>query len=138
MDLLLTRHYGDIGLAAWHRSCKMINIYTDTGEHTKGLAVLRDSGLIKIITADTLGDDKEATPLFSAIQNIVGPSNLQDARHVDTACREACAAFITSDIDDILSKKWKLEELTQMRFFHRVLDWQEFVAWLDSKKLSPP
>lgn len=115
----------------------MINIYSDTVEHAKGLTVLRDSGLIKIVTADTAADNK-SSPRLDAILNIIGSANLQDALHVDTACRQSCAAFITSNIDDILSKKWKLEELTQMRFFHRVLDWQEFVAWLDSKKLSPP
>ena len=63
-------------------------------------------------------DDFEGSEHFLRIQSIVGASNRRDALHVDSAYKSGCAAFITRDKDDILSRRDQLEALLPIRFFH--------------------
>lgn len=73
-----------------------------------------------MLTADSTVaiSDTEASQIFIELLRIIGTENKADARHIDTAFKEKCKIFITNDKKDIISKKEKLQELTQIDFFY--------------------
>ena len=63
---------------------------------------------------------------------LVGPANKQDARHLDSAITTGCIAFLTSDRDDIASKKEALLASFGLHVFHVTHDWQAFLSFVES------
>ncbi|MBN1186850.1 MAG: hypothetical protein JXB49_31525 [Bacteroidales bacterium] len=76
-----------------------------------------DSSFIKA-DSSILISDTARSELFEDIVRIVGAENYNDIRHIDTAYKEECQIFITSDKKDIVSKRKELEKLTGIKFFY--------------------
>ena len=55
---------------------------------------------------------------FDRILAIVGNDSRPDALHIDSAFKEGCRLFVTTDKTDILSNKDELEALLGIRFTH--------------------
>ncbi len=67
-----------------------------------------------------------------AIQNLLGPNSLRDAKHLDSAYREGCHAFLTSDKHDISSRRGEISQLLGLRVFHFLDDWNEFLELVET------
>lgn len=77
------------------------------------------------LTYDNIGDQ---SPKFLEILNIVGAGNRVDAQHLDSAYATQCSVFLTSDKDDIWSKRKDIREVTGLLVLHVQHDWLEFLA----------
>jgi hypothetical protein len=69
---------------------------------------------------------------FSIIQEIIGAHNRRDAQHLDSAQMTKCKVFLTSDKKDIWSKKDKLLFATGLHIFLIPLEWNDFLAYIES------
>jgi len=69
---------------------------------------------------------------YSELLELVGPANKQDARHLDSAITTGCIAFLTSDWDDIASKKETLLASFGLHVFHVTHDWQAFLSFVEN------
>jgi hypothetical protein len=69
---------------------------------------------------------------FANIESIIGRENRRDVIHVDSAYKDHCQCFITSDRGDILAKRDRLEALLGIRFFHHGDEWSDFEQFLGS------
>ena len=78
---------------------------------------------------DTSWSDHSESEQFESIEFIIGKSHRRDILHVDTAYKEGCRAFITSD-NDILSKKDELEQILGIKFFHPLKDQEKLMNYL--------
>ncbi len=72
-------------------------------------------------------DDEE---LITAEWGIIGKETEGDARHLDSAYKSACRAFLTTDKYDILRHAAKLEALLGFRLFHPDEDRDRFLAFV--------
>jgi len=79
-----------------------------------------------------------ASSRFAELLELVGPANKQDARHLDSAITTSCVAFLTSDRDDIASKKEALLASFGLHVFHVTHDWQEFLSFVENNKPHAP
>jgi hypothetical protein len=122
----------------------MVSVYVDTGGWSKALRALENAGVIKthyypfeqmnrkvgsvvpgsgatwsqcgdLTWANDPGtlDDDELSSLFGALKAITGSKHV-DAQHLDSAYKASCTVFITSDKDDIWSKRQAILDLTGM------------------------
>jgi hypothetical protein len=66
------------------------------------------------------------------IVNLIGASNLRDAKHLDSAYLAGCDAFLTSDQDDIASKAQQIFELLHVKVFHATKDWAAFRLYVEN------
>jgi hypothetical protein len=76
----------------------------------------------EILISDTVESEK-----YAEILEIVGRANELDVRHIDSAYKSGCAAFLTPDKDDIIAHRDELRRLLAMSFFHTRDDWNEFL-----------
>ena len=85
----------------------------------------------------TIGDlsfgDFYETDIFSDIVKIVGVENKIDANHLDSAYKNKCDVFLTSDCGDIYSKRDKLEPLLNIKIFMPQKNVEELKLYLDNK-----
>ena len=77
------------------------------------------------MTWDVLGKTSHKR---QAIQALLGPNSIRDAKHLDSAYMEGCTVFLTSDIKDIVSRRGELMSLLDIKVFHFRKDWNEFLA----------
>ena len=63
-----------------------------------------------------------------AIEALLGPSSIRDAKHLDSAYMEGCTVFLTSDKGDIVSRQGELVSLLGIKAFHFREDWNKFLA----------
>lgn len=82
-------------------------------------------------TADSADLISEMVPsgLFEDIKRIIGGEEF-DARHIDSAYKTGCDAFLSKDKQDIVNRREQLESLLGVRFFHPHDDWDEFLEFL--------
>jgi len=76
---------------------------------------------------------------FDASTGFIGLETEGDARHLDSAYKSGCRAFLTTDKQDILAHAAELEPLLGLRLFHPDDDQQrcrEFVE--EAFQASPP
>jgi hypothetical protein len=66
------------------------------------------------------------------IEALLGPENLRDAKHLDSAYMTRCQVFLTSDKDDIASRAIELEALLGFKVFHVQEGWQAFLELVAS------
>ena len=59
---------------------------------------------------------------------IVGACNRMDARHLDSAQMSGCSVFLTSDKNDIWSKRNTLKAVAGLTVFHVPTELEQFVA----------
>ncbi len=83
-------------------------------------------------------EDFDGSDKHDEIEAIIGSDNRRDVLHVDSAYKDGCDCFFTTDKGDILSKKDALEELTGIRFFHPDDDWDEFMESLEESERTAP
>lgn len=69
--------------------------------------------------------------LYKRILTLIGAGNLVDAMHIDSAYKSGCNALITSDMDDIASKRESIERLTGLKVFHTHRHWEEFLKYIE-------
>jgi hypothetical protein len=69
---------------------------------------------------------------FSIIQEIIGAHNRRDAQHLDSAQMTKCRVFLTSDKNDIWSKRDQLFSATGLCVFLMPSEWNEFIAYLEN------
>jgi len=79
-------------------------------------------------------DDTDGSNKYKEIQSIIGKKNAMDVLHIDAAYKSKCKAFLSPDKGDIISKKKELEILLQMKFFHHIVDWPEFIDFVNANK----
>ena len=72
----------------------------------------------------------EASDKFDEIQSIVGSSNMRDAKHLDSAYRAGCSVFLTSDKDDLWSKRERIRHSIGIAVLHFQDDWPALEALL--------
>ena|SRR5437867_2763819 len=77
------------------------------------------------LTWDDLGKTSDKR---QAIEALLGPNNIRDAKHLDSAYMEGCRVFLTSDKGDIVSRRGELVSLLGIEVFHFREDWNEFLA----------
>jgi hypothetical protein len=78
-------------------------------------------------------DDLDKTSgKYNRIKDLIGKENARDIKHLDSAYMAQCDAFITSDKDDISSKKNEIYQLLNIRVFHFHVDWENFVSYCNS------
>ena len=77
------------------------------------------------ITYDNIGDQ---SPKFHELLAVVGVSNRTDAQHLDSAYATKCSIFLTSDKNDIWSKREAIREVTGLVVLHVQDDWAEFLT----------
>jgi hypothetical protein len=65
---------------------------------------------------ETWDDEDNASEIYPALVRLVGRNN--DTRHLDTAYRNGCSVFLTSDKDDLWHRREDIERLTGIRVFH--------------------
>lgn len=65
----------------------------------------------------TWKDSGEVSNKFEEIEELIGKNNKTDIKHLDSAYREKCEAFITEDKKDIYSKRKELHELLNISVF---------------------
>ncbi len=63
-----------------------------------------------------------------AIGTLLGSNCVLDAKHLDSAYMEGCSVFLTSDKDDIVSRRSQIAELLGVSVLHFREDWNEFLA----------
>lgn len=97
-------------------SWKQMNYTWDEMRRTPGLESL---------TYDNIGNH---TPKFAELLAGVGASNRVDAQHLDSAHASQCSVFLTSDKDDIWSKRQEIREVTDLVVLHVQRDWVEFLS----------
>lgn len=98
---------------------------------------LKRDGFYSKVTGDQLRT-AAASSRFQELLQVVGPSNKQDARHLDSAIATGCIAFLTSDRDDIASKKDVLRERFGLSVFHFTHDWEAFVSFVHCQQPNVP
>lgn len=79
-------------------------------------------------------DDFYSSNILNDIIKIIGIQNKIDAYHLDSAYKNNCDIFLTSDNDDIYSKKELLEPLLSIKIFlpHKNLkDLEEYLNILE-------
>lgn len=62
-----------------------------------------------------------------AIEALLGPNSIRDAKHLDSAYMEGCRVFLTSDKRDIVSHRSELASLLGIEVFHFHEDWPAFL-----------
>jgi hypothetical protein len=67
---------------------------------------------------------------WQSIKVLLGPNNLRDAKHLDSAFMEGCSVFFTSDKGDIVSRRDEIWTLLGLEVLHFRDDWDEFVSRL--------
>lgn len=77
------------------------------------------------LTWDVLGKTSHKR---QAIEALLGPNSIRDAKHLDSAYMEGCRAFLTSDKRDIVSRRSELVSLLGIEVFHFREDWNAFLA----------
>ncbi len=97
-------------------SWKQMNYTWDEMRRTPGFESL---------TYDNVGSQ---SPKFPELLGIVGPGNRTDAQHLDSAYASQCSVFLTSDKDDIWSKRNEIRSATGLMVLHVRHDWAEFLA----------
>ena len=83
---------------------------------------------------DSWDDYANVSEHWQRIIDLLGKSNLRDAKHLDSAYRARCDSFLTSDQDDIASKAVQIFSLLRIHVFHATKGWESFKAYV----LSPP
>lgn len=81
--------------------------------------------------------DYEPSEKWAQILALVGHNNLRDAKHLDSAFRSRCHAFLTSDQDDIVSRASEIYALLGLRVFNNTKDWTAFSAYVEAPPVSP-
>jgi hypothetical protein len=66
------------------------------------------------------------------IRRIIGKENEGDARHLDSAYKSGCGAFLTTDKADILQNTAALEPVLGFRLFHPDEDHDRFLAFINA------
>jgi hypothetical protein len=69
--------------------------------------------------------------VIAAPAGLIGKDTEGDARHLDSAYKSRCHAFITTDKGDILSHADELEPLLGLRLFHPDNDRERFLAFVN-------
>lgn len=64
---------------------------------------------------------------------LIGVRTEGDARHLDSAYKSGCRAFLTTDKGDILNHAPELEPLLGLRLFHPDQDRDQFIAFVESE-----
>jgi hypothetical protein len=82
----------------------------------------------------TWNDMGRQSNIWPEIIKIVGSQNATDAKHLDSAYMTKCAAFITSDKTDIANRKDEIENLLNIRIFHYIENWDDFLAFVTANK----
>lgn len=82
---------------------------------------------LKDLTWNDMGKQSEH---WRAIESLIGKGNAVDAKHLDSAYREGCQVFLTSDKGDISSHRRALEQLLGIKVLHYREDWNEFLSLL--------
>lgn len=70
---------------------------------------------------------------FEEIEKIIGKEHKNDIRHLDSAYKSKCIAFITSDKNDFINHRKNLEKLLDIRIFHQK-DEREFRQLLTAQE----
>jgi len=83
---------------------------------------------LTFLISDAVESDK-----YAEIVAMIGAANKEDARHIDSAYKSGCGAFLTPDKGDIISHRDSLQRLLGMRFFHMTDNWADFLALVDSQ-----
>lgn len=68
--------------------------------------------------ADFTSDDFSGSFVYPQLQKIIGPDNRRDILHLDSAHKMGADIFLTSDKDDILSKRNQLEQIICYKIYH--------------------
>jgi len=140
----------------------MLKVYCDTGGYIPELRELRDRGLVELCTyvyenknrripgrapasnptwdqgdsiwdqSDGVWEDYKGSEIWPDILQLVGSNNVTDAKHIDSAYKGRCQAFITSDKGDISSKSAAIFVLTGVRVFHAHHNWPDFLAFIQN------
>ena len=71
-----------------------------------------------------------------AIEQLLGQNNLLDVKHLDSAYMSGCQVFLTSDKDDLTSRRAEIEKLLGIKVFHVLEDWQEFLRLICSENIN--
>ena len=77
-----------------------------------------DSDLITADNTEIKVSDTVKSEKFELIAQVIGASNFNDIRHIDTAYKENCKFFISNDKNDIINNAVELENITGIKFFH--------------------
>ena len=65
---------------------------------------------------ETWDDEDNASEVYPALVRLIGRNN--DSRHLDTAYRNGCHVFLTSDKGDISNRREAIAQLTGIRVLH--------------------
>jgi len=68
---------------------------------------------------------------FNKLIGMLGKESINDVRHLDTAYKNECNYFFTSDKKHILKNKIKLEKLLKLKIFHPIDDQAIFLKELE-------
>ncbi len=80
----------------------------------------------------TWNDYKAQSDRWPALVCLIGPQNLRDAKHLESAYRADCDAFLTSDYDDIVARAEEIYITIGVRVFHSTKQWDAFVKYIES------
>ena len=75
----------------------------------------------------TWNDYEDQSSKWPEILSLIGSSNLRDAKHLDSAFKGGCQAFLTSDLRDLGSKSTEIHALLGIQVFHAQRGWNSFV-----------
>lgn len=91
---------------------------------------LKRDAFLREVTGDEL-KAAAAASRYGEILQIIGRQHEQDARHIDSALATGCSVFLTSDWDDIASKKDELLAHFNLHVFHCTKGWNAFLAHIN-------
>ena len=75
---------------------------------------------------------RENEKRIMAPAGLIGEETEGDARHLDSAYKSGCRAFLTTDKQDILRHAAELEPLLGLRLFHPDEDRDRFMAFINA------
>lgn len=81
-------------------------------------------------------DLDNASPKFDDIRRLV--QTYDDSRHLDTAYRNGCQVFFTSDKGDIWTHREQLQELLSLRVMHSATEIGQLVQMCEAQISNSP
>lgn len=77
------------------------------------------------LTWDDLG---KTSSKWKEIEALIGTNSIRDAKHLDSAYMGGCRVFLTSDKDDIVSRRSEIALLLGITVLHFRENWNEFLS----------
>jgi len=109
--------------------------YENRNKHIQGMAPPSNPTIAEMnYSYAELGDMSyeklgEQSSKIQEIEKLLGKQHKRDIKHLDSACMAGCHVFLTSDKDDLVSKRDQIIMLLGINVFHFQDGWGDFIKY---------